>query len=160
MSVMCPFLLTNSVGLKGKELNFLENWQFFLSTGTIFFLITLVQVLIIRTFCAVYYTYSITESLRYIAASIYCFDSLNHFAVSCAYSHNNNEKETYASVCGAVARRSRDIGWRSCESSADCQTTFFRRFKHFEQILKKSLNGQATVVEGHATVGRLSNNPF
>ena len=80
--------------------------------------------------------------------------------------------------------------------SADCQTTFFGRFKQFEIFLKKvtersrdsgrrsrdrrptvkqrfldvssnlkifwkkSLNGHATVVGGHATVGRLSNNVF
>ena len=80
--------------------------------------------------------------------------------------------------------------------SADCQTTFFRRFKQLGKSLKKvaersrdsgrrssvrrptvkqrfldvssnyvkfwkeSLNGHATVVGGHATVGRLSNNVF
>ena len=80
--------------------------------------------------------------------------------------------------------------------SADCQTTFFRRFKQLEKYLKKvversrdsgrrsrdrrltfkqrfldvssnlgkfrkkSLNGHATLVGGHATVGRLSNNVF
>ena len=80
--------------------------------------------------------------------------------------------------------------------SADCQTTFFVRFKQFEILLikvtersrdsgrrsrdrrptvkqrflyvssnlklfwKKSLNGHTTVVGGHATVGRLSNNFF
>ena len=45
--------------------------------------------------------------------------------------------------------------------SADCQTTFFGRFKQFGEIFwKKSLNGHATVVGGHATVGRLSNNVF
>ena len=45
--------------------------------------------------------------------------------------------------------------------SADCQTTFFGRFKQFGKILKKkSLNGHATVVGGHATIGRLSNNVF
>ena len=80
--------------------------------------------------------------------------------------------------------------------SADCQTTFFGRFKQFGEILKKvaersrdsgrrsrdrrltvkqrfldvssnsgkfwkkSLIGHATVVGGHATVGRLSNNDF
>ena len=43
---------------------------------------------------------------------------------------------------------------------ADCQTTFFRRFKQFEKFWKKSLNGHATVVGGHATVGWLSNNVF
>ena len=45
--------------------------------------------------------------------------------------------------------------------SADCRTTFFRRFKQFGKISKKkSLNGHATVVGGHATVGWLSNNVF
>ena len=44
--------------------------------------------------------------------------------------------------------------------SADCQTTIFRRFKQFEIFWKKSLNGHPTVVGGHATVGRLSNNVF
>ena len=45
--------------------------------------------------------------------------------------------------------------------SADCQTTFFGRFKRFGKYFeKKSLNGHATVVGGHATVGRLSNNVF
>ena len=44
--------------------------------------------------------------------------------------------------------------------SADCQTTFFWRFKQFGKFRKKSLNGQATVVGGHATVGWLSNNVF
>ena len=42
----------------------------------------------------------------------------------------------------------------------DCQTTFFRRFKQFGKILKKSLNGHATKVGGHATVVWLSNNVF
>ena len=42
--------------------------------------------------------------------------------------------------------------------STDCQTTSYRRFNRNGKILKKSLNGQATVVGGHATVGRLSNN--
>ena len=44
--------------------------------------------------------------------------------------------------------------------SADCQSTFSRRFKPLGILLKKSLNGHATVVGGHATVGRLSNNDF
>ena len=44
--------------------------------------------------------------------------------------------------------------------SADCQTTFFGRFKQWKTIWKKSLNGHATVVGGHATVGRLSNNVY
>ena len=45
--------------------------------------------------------------------------------------------------------------------SADCQTTFFGRFKQFGNNFEKSrTNGHATVVGGHATVGRLSNNVF
>ena len=40
--------------------------------------------------------------------------------------------------------------------SADCQTTYFGRFKQFEFFWKKSLNSHATVVWGHATVGWLS----
>ena len=40
--------------------------------------------------------------------------------------------------------------------SANCQTTYSRRFKQFGFFLKKSLNGHATVVGGHATVGWLS----
>ena len=45
--------------------------------------------------------------------------------------------------------------------SADCQTTFFWTFQAIWEIFwKKSLNGHATVVGGHATVGWLSNNVF
>ena len=36
----------------------------------------------------------------------------------------------------------------------------FGRFKQFGKFSKKSLNGHATVVGGHATVGRLSYNVF
>ena len=44
--------------------------------------------------------------------------------------------------------------------SADCQTTFLDVSSNLENFWKKSLNGHATVVGGHATVGRLSNNVF
>ena len=44
--------------------------------------------------------------------------------------------------------------------SADCQTTFFRRFKQLGKFWKKSLNGHVTVVGSHATVGRRSYNDF
>ena len=47
--------------------------------------------------------------------------------------------------------------------SADCQTTFFGRFKQLEKNLKKVAERSrrhATVVGGHATVGWLSNNVF
>ena len=42
--------------------------------------------------------------------------------------------------------------------SADCQTTFFRRFKRFGKILKKVAERSRDSGWGHATVGRLSNN--
>ena len=44
--------------------------------------------------------------------------------------------------------------------SADCQTTFLDVSSNLGKFWKKSLNGQATVVGGQATVGRLSNNVF
>ena len=56
MSVMCIFLLTNSVGLKGKELQCFFEMMIFLaiplSTRNISSVLTLMRVLIIRTFCA------------------------------------------------------------------------------------------------------------
>ena len=42
--------------------------------------------------------------------------------------------------------------------SADCQTTFFGRFKWFGKILKKVAERSRDSGWGHATVGRLSNN--
>ena len=44
--------------------------------------------------------------------------------------------------------------------SADCQTTFFGRFKQFGKILKKVAERSLENGWGHATVGRLSNNVF
>ena len=44
--------------------------------------------------------------------------------------------------------------------SADCQTTFFGRFKRFGEILKKIAERSRESGWGHATVGRLSNNDF
>ena len=44
--------------------------------------------------------------------------------------------------------------------SADCQTTFFGRFKRFGKILKKVAERSGDNGWGHATVGRLSNNVF
>ena len=59
-----------------------------------------------------------------------------------------------------VAERSRD----SCRRSRDRPTVKQRFFWTFQAIWenfeKKSLNGHVTVVGGHATVGRLSNNVF
>ena len=131
--------------------------------------------------------------------------------------NNKNEKETYASLCGAVRNkhisevtgqsRDRPLTFKQnlfdfptksevTRPSADCQKTVFRGIKQLEEFLKKvaersrdsgrrsrdrrptvkqrfldvsndlklfskkSLNGHATVVGGHATVGRLSNNCF
>ena len=67
----------------------------------------------------------------------------------------NNEIYICEAVCDGVREWS-----EVTRPSADCQTTIFRRFKQLEIFLKKSLNGHATVVGGHATVGRLSNNVF
>ena len=44
--------------------------------------------------------------------------------------------------------------------SADCQTTFFGRFKRFGKILIKVAERSRDSGWGHATVGRLSNNVF
>ena len=59
-----------------------------------------------------------------------------------------------------VAERSRDSGRRS----RGCRPTVEKRFLDVSSDLgkfwKKSLNGHATVVGGHATVGWLSNNVF
>ena len=44
--------------------------------------------------------------------------------------------------------------------SADCQTTFFWRFKRFGEILKNVAERSRDSGSGHATVGRLSNNVF
>ena len=44
--------------------------------------------------------------------------------------------------------------------STDCQTTFLDISSNWEKFWKKPLNGHATVVGGHATVGRLSSNVF
>ena len=43
---------------------------------------------------------------------------------------------------------------------ADCQTSFLDVLSNLGKFWKKSLNGHATVVGGHATVGRLSKNVF
>ena len=55
-----------------------------------------------------------------------------------------------------VTRQWPEVTW----PSADCQTTFLDVSSNQEKFWKKSLNGHATVVGGHATVGRLSNNVF
>ena len=49
---------------------------------------------------------------------------------------------------------------RSRDRRADCQTTFFGRFKRFGKILEKVAERSRDSGWGHATVGRLSNNVF
>ena len=69
------------------------------------------------------------------------------------------KKKNEIYICEAVCDAVRE--WSEVtRPSADCQTTIFRRFKQLEFFWKKSPNGHATVVGGHATVGRLSNNVF
>ena len=56
-----------------------------------------------------------------------------------------------------VAQRSRDSGWRSCDRRSTVKQRFLDVSSNSVIFWKKSLNGHATVVGGHATVGRLSN---
>ena len=57
-----------------------------------------------------------------------------------------------------VAERSRDSGRRSRDRRPTVKQRFLDFSSDLDKFWKKSLNGHATVVEGHATVGRLSNN--
>ena len=59
-----------------------------------------------------------------------------------------------------VAERSRDSGRRSRDCRPTVKQRFFDVSSNKKFFWKKSLNGHATVVGGHATVGRLSNNVF
>ena len=59
-----------------------------------------------------------------------------------------------------VTERSRDSGRRSRDRWPTVKQRFFDVPSNSEKFQKKSLNGHATVVGGHATVGRLSNNVF
>ena len=59
-----------------------------------------------------------------------------------------------------VAERSRDIGRRSRDRRPTVKQRFFDVSSNSEKFWKKSLNGHATLVGDHATVGRLSNNVF
>ena len=112
---------------------------------------------------------------------------------------SNNVLWTFRAIRKIFEKSRWTVTWQWSEvtrPSADCQTTFFGRFKQFGRILKrvtersresgrrsrhrrptvkqrfldvssnqkiyskKSLNGHATVVGGHATIGRLSNKVF
>ena len=60
-----------------------------------------------------------------------------------------------------VAERSRDSGQRSRDRWPTVKQRFFDVSNNSGEILKKVAEpGHATVVGGHATVGRLSNNVF
>ena len=59
-----------------------------------------------------------------------------------------------------VTERSRDSGQRSRDRRPTVKQRFLDVSSDLEIFWKKSLNGHATVVGGHATVGRLSNNVF
>ena len=59
-----------------------------------------------------------------------------------------------------VAERSRDSGRRSRDCRPTVKQRFFDVSSNQNFFRKKSLNGHATVVGGHANVGRLSNNVF
>ena len=59
-----------------------------------------------------------------------------------------------------VAERSRDSGRRSRNRWPTVKQRFFDVSSNAEKFQRKSLNGHATVVGGHATIGRLSNNVF
>ena len=59
-----------------------------------------------------------------------------------------------------VAERSRDSGRRSRDRQPTVKHRFLDVLSNLGEFRKKSLNGHATVVGGHATVGRLSNNIF
>ena len=57
-----------------------------------------------------------------------------------------------------IAQRSRDSGRRSSDRWPTVKQCFFDVSSISDKFLKKMLIGHATVVGGHATVGRLSNN--
>ena len=59
-----------------------------------------------------------------------------------------------------VAERSRDSGRRSRDRRPTVKQRFLDVSSNLGKFWKKSLNGHATVVGGHATVGWLSNNVF
>ena len=59
-----------------------------------------------------------------------------------------------------VAQLSRDSGWWSRDCRPTVKQRFFDVSSDLVKFWKKSLNGHATVVGGHATVGRLSKKVF
>ena len=66
----------------------------------------------------------------------------------------------FGKILKKVAERSRNNGRRSRDHRPTVKQRFFDVSSNLKFFLKKSLNGHATVVGGHATVGRLSNKVF
>ena len=66
----------------------------------------------------------------------------------------------FGKILKKVAERSRDSGRRSRDRRLTVKQRFLDVSSNLGKFWKKSLNGHATVVGGHATVGRLSNNVF
>ena len=109
-------------------------------------------------FLAKQFTKKVSEQAYISIFSKSNFNLELYFIIKTEY---KRERHTRASVCGSRSQKPRKQSRRTVtRPSADCQTTFFRRFNQIGKILKKSLNSHATVVGGHATFGRLSNNFF
>ena len=68
--------------------------------------------------------------------------------------------EQFGKFLKKVAEQSRDSGRRSSDRRPTVKQRFLEVSSNQEIFWKKSLIGHATVVGGHATVGRLSNNVF
>ena len=107
----------------------------------------------------------IRNSLRLIPS----FDMLSKFPgsdhssrrryVALLLAERRNSKNNEIYICEAICYAVRE--WSEVtRPSADCQTTFLDVSSNKKNIWKKSLNGHATVVGGHATVDWLSNNVF
>ena len=66
----------------------------------------------------------------------------------------------FGNILKKVTEWSRDSGRRSRDRRPTVKQRFFDVSSNLETFCKNSLNGHATVVGSHATVGRLSNNVF
>ena len=66
----------------------------------------------------------------------------------------------FGKILKKVAERSRDSDRKSRDHRPTVKQRFLDVSSNYKFFWKKSLNGHATVVGGHATVGRLSNNVF
>ena len=76
---------------------------------------------------------------------------------------SNNDFSTFQAIWNFFEKSRWTVTWQWSEVtrlSADCQTTFFVRFKWIGKILKKVAEWSRDSGWGHATVDRLSNNVF